>query len=93
MKRTAQTTDSVVPSKKPTLEKKQTVVCFENKTVMEPVQTETLLHSKIDSLIGEFKELKLQQLRSTTKIKEIGKNPLTAVDSRCLAETTELLLH
>ncbi len=92
MKRAAQTIDSVVPPKKPTLEKVQTVLWFDNKTVPEHEETDELLHSKIDSLIGEFKELKLH-LTSTAKIKETFPKSLTAVDSKCLAETTELLLH
>ena len=41
------------------------------------------------SLIGEFK----LQLGSKTKVKETGQHPLAAVDAKCLAETTELLLH
>ncbi len=91
MKRAAQTIDSVVPPKKPTLEKVQTALWFDNKTVPEHEETDELLHSKIDSLIGEFKELKLH-VTSTAKIKETCPKSLTAVDSKCLAKTTEVLL-
>ena len=93
MKRAAPTIEPVVvPPKKPSLEKVQSVLSFDNQNVPEQKQTDVSLHSKIDSLIGEFKELKLQ-LGSKTKVKETGQHPLATVDAKCLAETTELLLH
>ena len=93
MKRAAPTIEPVVvPPKKPSLEKVQSVLSFDNENVPEQKQTDVSLHSKIDSLIGKFKELELQ-LGSKTKVKETGQHPLAAVDAKCLAETTELLLH
>ena len=67
MKRAAPTSEPVVvPPKKPSLEKVQSVLSFDNQNVPEQKQTDVSLHSKIDRLIGEFKELKLR-LGSKTK--------------------------
>ena len=81
MKRAAPTSDHVVPPKKPTLENVQTtqsVLCFDKKDVPEHKQTDDSLNSKIDSLIGEFKELKFR-LTSTAKAKETCQKPLAPV--------------
>lgn len=87
--KTGQTVDPPVPAKKQ-IEKVQTTLSFEDQAARDqPVDT---LHSKIDTLINEFKELKLQ-VKSATKIKKPGLKPLMAVDGKSLEETAKLLLH
>lgn len=80
-----QPVDAPVPAKKQ-IGKVQTTLAFEGQAVHgQPVDS---LHSKIDTLMKEVKELKLQ-----VNCKKPGPSPLMAVDRISHEETALLLLH